>query len=106
MESFPADVQFDVAVRVVGAESDFRTPHAVQVVLTDPDMAELGRLNIPVRRTVPGSSHVPGYELNAHVAARILLPADVPGGYDLSFALDHEPAHRVKTTITVVPRPK
>ncbi len=102
VEALPADVQIDVAIRLVGAPRDFGVAHAVQVVLSDPQLVELGRLDIPVPPRVPGPRHIPGYEINHHVATRISIPVDVAGGYDLSFALDREPAHQHKTTVSVV----
>lgn len=102
VESLPVDVQIDVAIRVVGTVQDFRVAHAVQVVLSDPHLVELGELSIPVGPRMPGANHIPGYEINRHVATRISIPAEVPGGYDLSFALDREPAHEHKTTVSVV----
>jgi len=102
--SLPADPEFDVAIRVVGAEQDFRVPHSIQVVLSDPGMVELGRLSVPIERRGPGPNAIPGYEINRHVACRISIPADVEGGHDLSFALDRDPAHKHRTTISVVIR--
>jgi hypothetical protein len=101
-ESLPMDVEFDVAIRLVGTAQDFESLHHVEVVLSDPQLEQLGTLSIPVEPRVPGPAHIAGYEINAHVAARINFEADVEGGYDLSFALDREPAHRQKTTISVV----
>jgi hypothetical protein len=102
VEAVPTDVLVDVAVRVVGVEKDFTEEHSVEVVLTAPDMVELGRLAVPLEVGVPLGAHIPGYELNRHCALRIMLPADTIGGYDLAFSLDGAPAHEHRTTISVV----
>ncbi len=75
------------------------------MLLTGPEMEVLGELSIPVTPRRPGSGHLPGYEINAHVGARIAFDADAEGGYDLAFALDGETEHRHKTTISVVQKP-
>lgn len=75
------------------------------MVLSGPELDELGRLKLPVTPRRPASTRIPGYEINAAVAARIDFTADRPGGYDLSFALDQQAAHRHKTTISVVVKP-
>lgn len=105
VDDLPVDVEFDVAIRLVGTIQDFAVPHAVQVSLSDPELALLGNLDIPVPPREPAVTRIPGYEINSHVAARIKLPGDAFGGYDLSFALDGEPAHRHKATISVVQQP-
>lgn len=99
------DVQIDVAIRIVGTVQDFREHHAVRVTLSGPDLVELGRLVIPVPPRDRATSHFPGYEINAHLATRISLPGDTIGGYDLSFALDDEPEHRHRSTISLVLKP-
>ncbi len=67
-------------------------------------MTPLGTLDLPVKRGEPAETRIPGYEQSRHIAARIGLPADEVGGYDLAFALDGEPQHSHRTTISVVLR--
>jgi hypothetical protein len=105
VEALPVDIEFDVAIRLVGPEQDFQTEHLVEVVLSALDLEELGRLPIPVAPRRPGRNRIPGYEINHMLAARIDLPADTAGGYDLSFAIDRQAQHHQKTTISVVMRP-
>jgi hypothetical protein len=81
---------------------DFRTTHLLQVRLTDPDLEPLGEFDIPIDPRSPAPSHLPGYEINHHVPARIEFEAADAGGYDLAFALDGEPQHQHKTTISVI----
>lgn len=95
-------VQFDVAIRLVGPVRDFEASHVVDVVLSGPELEVLGELPIPVPPRKPARTHLPGYEINAHVGARIEFEAESEGGYDLAFALDGQPEHRHKTTISVV----
>jgi hypothetical protein len=102
VDGLPKDIQFDVAIRLVGAVQDFETAHTVEVVLSDPQLVEVGRLDIPVDPRKPPATHIPGYELNHAVGARIDFEADVAGGYDLSFAVDGKAEHRAKATISVV----
>lgn len=104
LASLPTEIEFDVAVRLVGPEQDFAANHLVQVVLSDPQLEELGALDIPVSPRAPSASHIQGYEINYNVGARIAFEPDQQGGYDLSFALDGEPQHRHKTTISVIVR--
>jgi len=101
----PVSVHFDIAIRLVGAPEDFETAHRVDVLLTGPDMDVLGELPIAVEPRRPGRGNLPGYELNAHVGARIAFDADAEGGYDLAFSLDGEPEHRHRTTVSVVLNP-
>jgi hypothetical protein len=103
--TLPVSVEFDVAIRLVGPPQDFATAHMVDVLLTGPELDALGELSVPVPPRKPGRTHLPGYELNAHVGARITFDADAEGGYDLAFALDGEPEHRQKATISVVHKP-
>ncbi|MEA2370991.1 MAG: hypothetical protein QOH12_1385 [Solirubrobacteraceae bacterium] len=102
LSSLPTEIEFDVAIRLVGPEQDFAESHLVQVVLSDPQLAGLGTLDIPIepRTSLPG--RIPGYEINANVGARIAFEPDQEGGYDLSFALDGEAQHRHKTTLSVL----
>lgn len=102
VDEIPADVQFDVAIRLVGTPQDFEKHHVVQVVLRAPDLTLLGELEVPVEPRAPADSALPGHEINHMVRSRILLPADTEGGYDLAFLLDGEPAHRHLTTISIV----
>jgi len=102
LSSLPTEIEFDVAIRLVGPEQDFVEPHAVQVVLSDPRLEGLGTLDIPIESREPSPSRIPGYEINANVGARIAFEPDQVGGYDLSFALDGEAEHRHKTTLSVV----
>lgn len=90
------EVQFDVAIRLVGPEADFADEHLVQVTLSDPRLVELGVLGVPVLPRVRAPHRLPGYELSAHEGARISFRPDIEGGYDLSFALDGQPEHRHK----------
>lgn len=102
VDSLPKDVQFDVAIRLIGTVQDFEVDHVVEVVLSSPDLIEIGRLQVPVAPRAPAPTHIPGYEINHAVAVRIDFPAEMPGGYDLSFALDGEAAHWHKTTVSVI----
>jgi hypothetical protein len=102
VESLPKDVQFDVAVRLVGAVQDFEDRHLLQVTLSDPELTEVGSLPVLIAPRAPAETHIPGYEINHTTGARIDFEADKYGGYDLSFALDGEPQHRHKTTISIV----
>ncbi|MDX6681990.1 MAG: hypothetical protein QOG94_2029 [Solirubrobacteraceae bacterium] len=95
------EVEFDVAFRLAGSAADFAVEHVVQVTLSDPQLNELGALDLPVFPRVPAPFRLPGYELSAHDVARISFRPDREGGYDLSFALDGEPDHRNKATIAV-----
>jgi hypothetical protein len=100
--ALPKDIQFDVAIRLVGTVQDFESSHNVEVVLSDPHLVEVGRLQIPVDARAPGATHIPGYELNHAIGARIDFEADMAGGYDLSFAVDGHAQHRHKATLSVV----
>jgi hypothetical protein len=100
----PTEVQVDVAMRLLGAAQDFQVQHVVDVVLSDPDLVELGRLELPVGPRQPAPTHIPGYEINHTLGARIAFTAEREGGYDLSFAVDQDAQHRSKTTISVVTR--
>jgi hypothetical protein len=100
--SLPEDVEFDLAIRIVGTERDFQRPHLLQVVLSDPDLVEVGAFDVQIEPREPAPSHIAGYEINYHVPARINFEADQYGGFDLSFALDGEAAHALKTTMSVV----
>lgn len=102
IESLPRDVQFDVAVRLVGREQDFREHHLLQVALSDPQLVEVGTLDVPIEPRAAPRSHIPGYEINHNVPVRIDFEADQYGGYDLSFGLDGQAQHRHKTTLSVV----
>lgn len=102
VDSVPKDVQFDVAIRVVGPEQDFQGHHLIQVLLSDPQLVEVGALDVPIPPRTPTESHIPGYEINHNIGLRIDFEADQLGGYDLSFALDGQTQHRHKTTLSVV----
>jgi hypothetical protein len=103
--TLPVSVEFDVAIRLVGPPQDFETAHVVDVLLTGPELDVLGELSIPVAPRKPDRTHLPGYELNAHLGARIAFDGYAEGGYDLAFALDGQPEHRHKTTLSVVQKP-
>ncbi len=100
--ALPTDVQFDLAVRIVGTEQDFQERRLLQIVLSDPQLEEVGAFDVPILPRVPAPSRIPGYEINYHLAARIDFEADQYGGFDLSFAIDSEPQHHQKTTMSVV----
>lgn len=102
VDELDTEIEFDVAIRLVGPERDFADEHVVQVVLSDPQLESLGALDLPVPPRIPDRYHIPGYELNHNVGARITFQPEQEGGYDLSFALDGEAVHRHKTTISVV----
>lgn len=102
VEEVPKDIQFDVAMRLVGTVHDFEEHHLVQVVLSDPQLEQVGVLEVPTAPRSPKPDHIPGYEINHNVGVRIDFEADEYGGYDLSFALDGSAQHRHKTTISVV----
>jgi hypothetical protein len=104
VDALPTDIQFDVAIRLISTVQDFQSRHDVEVVSPDPGLVEFGRLRLPVPPRIAAKTHIPGYEINAAVAARIDFTADRSGGYDLSFALDQQAQHRQKTTISVVVR--
>lgn len=99
--SLGTEVEFDVAIRLVGSAADFADEHLVQVTLSDPQLVDLDVLDLPVLPRVPAAHRLPGYELSAHEGARISFQATSQGGYDLSFGLDGEPDHRHKATISV-----
>lgn len=105
VESLPREVAFDLAIRLVGPLQDFQVRHELQVVLSTPQLVELGAFDVPVDPRAPTPTHIPGYEINHHLAARIVFDAQEYGGYDLSFALDGQVAHHQKTTISVVSQP-
>jgi hypothetical protein len=100
----PRDVQFDLAVRLVGTVQDFEGLTLLQVALSGPDLSEVegGFLDVPIEPRAPAPTHLPGYEINHTLGLRVDFPAFAYGGYDLSFALDGQPQHRQKTTISVV----
>lgn len=95
------EVEFDVAIRIVGTQADFAEQHLVQVTLSDPQLVELNVLDLPIFPLVPAPHRLPGYELSIHDGARIAFRPESEGGYDLSFALDGKPEHRLKATISV-----
>ena len=99
--SLATEIEFDVAIRLVGSVADFAEEHVVQVTLSDPQLVELNVLDLPVFPLVPAAHRLPGYELSAHVAARIAFHANSEGGYDLSFALDGQIQHRHKSTMGI-----
>jgi hypothetical protein len=41
VDSLATEIEFDVAIRVVGTESDFAEEHLVQIVLSNPQLVEL-----------------------------------------------------------------
>jgi len=63
---------------------------------------ELGQLAVPVFPRLPTPSHIPGYEINHNLGARIAFAPDQPGGYDLSFGLDGKAQHSHKTTLSII----
>lgn len=101
VNELPTDVRFDVLIRLVGTVQDFETEHNVEVVLSGPDLEQLGHLELPVGPRMPGPAHLPGYEINHTVGARIEFAATQIGGYDLSFAVDGTAQHRCKATMSV-----
>jgi hypothetical protein len=103
--ALPMDVQFDIALRVVGTVQDFEVDHSIEVVLSDPGLVEAGRLRVPIPPRSPTSSHLPGYEINHHIGMRIDFEADIYGGWDLAFALDDEAQHDHRTTLSIVASP-
>lgn len=102
VSDLPVELQFSVAIRVVGRADEFGAPHRVSVTLTGPALDHIQTLDIPIVPREPTLHHIPGYELNCHLGAQILMTADELGGYDLSFAVDDEPQHHVRTTLSVV----
>lgn len=102
LPELPTEIEFDVAIRLIGREEDFADEHLVQVVLSDPQLEALGTLDINPRAALP--TQIPGYEINANLGARIGFEPYDEGGYDLSFALDGEAQHRHKTTLSVILR--
>lgn len=102
VDQLDTEIEFDVAIRLVGPERDFAEEHLVQVAVSDPQLGSLGVLDLPVPTREPGRYHIPGYELNHNLGARIAFVPGQEGGYDLSFALDGEAAHRHKATISVL----
>lgn len=99
--SLGTEVEFDVAIRVVGTESDFATRHVVQVIFRDPQLVVLQTLDLPVPLLVPGPHRLPGYELSTNVGAQVAFHPAMEGGYDLSFALDGIVDARCSATIAV-----
>jgi hypothetical protein len=95
------EVEFDVAMRIVGTQEDFAAEHLVQVALSDPQMKVLHVFDLPIFPLVPAPHRLPGYELSLHDGVRIAFRPESEGGYDLSFALDGKPEHRLNTTMSV-----
>lgn len=104
LPSLPTEIEFDVAIRLTGPEQDFAQEHLVQVVLSDPQLEAIGTLDLPVYPRAALATHIPGYEINANLGARIAFEPYDEGGYDLSFALDGEAQHRHKTTLSAILR--
>ncbi|MCP9491007.1 MAG: hypothetical protein MSC31_14210 [Solirubrobacteraceae bacterium MAG38_C4-C5] len=102
VEGLTKDIQFDVAMRLIGTVQDFEEHHLLQVMLSDPQLEQVGVLEVPIAPRSPKPGHIPGYEINHNIGVRIDFEADQYGGYDLSFALDGYAQHRHKTTISVV----
>lgn len=102
LPSLPTEIEFDIAIRLVGQERDFADEHLVQIALSDPQLEGLGVLDVPVYPRTALPTRIEGYEINANLGARVAFEPREPGGYDLSFALDGEPQHKHKTTISVI----
>lgn len=64
VEEVPKDIQFDVAMRLVGTVHDFEEHHLLQVVLSDPQLEQVGVLEVPIAPRSPKPDHIPGYEIN------------------------------------------
>jgi hypothetical protein len=88
VDTLPKVLEFDVAIRIVGAVADFRAPHELQAQLTAPDTETIGELTRVIEPREPATTAVPGYEINQQFALRISFEADAPGGYDLRLRLD------------------
>jgi hypothetical protein len=103
--ALPADIVFDVAIRLVGLPGDFATGCALQVGLTAPTFEELGTLEIDVRPRTAAPSALQGSELNHHVMARIDFQALEYGPHHLEFTLNGKAQARVNTALSVLARP-
>jgi hypothetical protein len=88
VDTLPKDVEFDVAIRIVGAVADFQERHELQAELTAPDTETIGELTRVIEPRAPAPTALPGYEINHQFGLRISFEADVPGGYDLRLRLD------------------
>lgn len=100
--SLPADIVFDVAVRLVGLPADFESGCHLEVALAAPTFEDLGKLNIDVRPRTPGPHYLAGSEINHHLMTRIDFEAIEYGAHHLEFTLDGKAQPRVNTALTVV----
>lgn len=100
--SLPADIVFDVAVRLVGLPADFERGCRLEVALVAPTFEELGKLDIEVKPRTPGPHYLAGSEINHHLMARIDFEAVEYGPHHLEFTLDGKTEPRVNTALTVV----
>jgi hypothetical protein len=100
--SLPADIVFDVAVRLVGLPVDFERDCDLEVTLTAPTWEELGKLNVPIQPRSPDWTHLPGSEINHHVMTRIDFEAIEYGAHHLEFVLDGKTQPHANTALTVV----
>jgi hypothetical protein len=100
--SLPADIVFDVAIRLVGLPHDFERGCHLEVGLVAPTFEDLGKLDIEVKPRTPGPQYLPGSEMNHHLMARIDFEAMEYGPHHLEFTLDGKAQNRVNTVLTVV----
>lgn len=104
VSSLPADIVFDVAIRLVGLPLDFESESEIQVKLSAPDWEEIGVLAAPVSPREPAPSYIAGSEINYHTVVRIDFEATEFGTHHLEFALDDRTEPRVNTALSVVER--
>ena len=98
----PADIVFDVAVRIVGLPLDFETESRLQVKLSAPTWEEIGVLEVPIPPRAPAPTYIPGSEVNHHTVVRIDFEAIEYGTHHLEFALGGHTEPRVNTALSVL----
>lgn len=100
--SLPADIVFDVAIRLVGLPNDFDEGCRIEVSLTAPTFENLGKLDIDVKPRAPGSNYISGSEINHHIMTRIDFEAVEYGPHHLEFRLDGKAQPKINTALTVL----
>jgi hypothetical protein len=102
VESLPAEIVFDVAIRLVGLPIDFERGCRLEVALSAPTFEDLGKLPITVQPREPSATYLPGSEINHHVIIRIDFEAIEYGPHHLEFELDGKAQPHVNTAMTVI----
>jgi hypothetical protein len=100
--SLPADIVFDVAIRLVGLTNDFERGCQIEVSLAAPTFESIGKLDIDVPPRAPGPDHIPGSEINHHIMTRIDFEAIEYGAHHLEFRLDGKAQPKINTALTVL----